>query len=75
MRKCPKCKSKNLTIREFWKNHVIEWTSETPLDKGILEQGDPYKVELECEDCGHIWTARGMNQVSPEMFASKKTST
>lgn len=72
MKKCPKCKSKKLRLVELWKNHAVVWDVGCSYDEGILEQGDPYKVEAQCQECGHAWTLRGVTQVSEDMFAPNK---
>lgn len=64
--KCPKCKSINLTLVEVWHGHEIVWeqlNGEFDRNEGILEPGDPYKVEASCHKCLHHWTARGILQI------------
>lgn len=67
--KCPKCKSNSLTLVEVWKNHTINWVQENGFferNDGILEPGEPYKVEAHC-DCGHRWTLRNILQIDQVM--------
>ncbi len=30
---------------------------------GNAEPGDPYKVKGVCDNCGHSWTIKGVNQI------------
>lgn len=64
--KCPKCNSINLLLTEVWGEHTIEWEQlDGKIDRnnGVLEPGDPYKVEGRCKDCGNNWTFRGVYQI------------
>jgi len=64
--KCPKCGSRNLTLLELWKNHDISWEQiggKFDMKDGVLEMGDPYKMEAECSKCKHHWTIRGALQI------------
>ena len=61
--KCPECKSQQVTIKEFWINHVIIWFPDDPKNEGVLNPGEPYRVHGECEDCGHKWFFRCDGQV------------
>lgn len=61
--KCPKCKSRNLSINECWKGHTVTWEQQDgKIDRnnGVLETGDPYKLEGHCRNCGHWWRIRGL---------------
>jgi hypothetical protein len=66
--KCPKCKSQNVLIVEHWKHHTISWYHDMDQDEGIIEMGDPYKVEANCQDCKHVWWMRGIIQIKEEWF-------
>lgn len=66
--RCPKCRSKKTTLTENWKNHTIEWTSDTPFSEGNLEAGEPFEVYAKCEICRHCWKVRGVIQISEDMF-------
>ena len=62
--KCPKCKSKHLSLIEIWRGATISWISYSGTiehNNGYLDpgNGDPYKVEGHCLDCGKRWTIRG----------------
>jgi hypothetical protein len=64
--KCPKCKSKDLTLVEIWEGHAIHWQQtdgKFDRDEGILEPGDAYKVEGCCKSCKHRWTIRKALQI------------
>jgi phage FluMu protein Com len=64
--RCPRCKSKDLFIRELWKDSTIEWQQvdgEFDRNDGILNEGNPYKLEAKCSQCNHYWTLRG---ITPE---------
>lgn len=63
--RCPKCKSNTLKLIEVWKDHEIIWEQENgqfDRDNGVLEPGDPYKVQAQCK-CGHAWTIRKALQI------------
>jgi len=63
--KC-KCGSINLEINELC-GHSISWEQRNGMidrDYGILEPGDPYKVQAECNECGKRWTIRKAIQIS-----------
>ena len=65
-KKCPKCRSNNICFVELWKDHAIYFNVEdgnVDLNNGILEPGNPYKVEGHCNECKHIWTFRGASQI------------
>ncbi|MCT4321829.1 hypothetical protein [Elizabethkingia anophelis] len=62
--KCPKCNSKNVFLKEIWKNHAIEFELENGKWIGkSMEPGYPYKVEGHCKDCSTNWTLRKLNQI------------
>lgn len=66
-KKCPKCKSNRILIEELWINHYIQWEvleGKIDLDDGVLEPGDPYKVNGICRDCSHKWTFRKALQIN-----------
>jgi len=67
-RKCSKCASKNLAFIELWKGGAIYWQQGDSLDDGIHEEGEPYAVEAECNDCQHRWRLRGLIQMSEELL-------
>jgi len=65
--KCPKCKSTDLMVLESWKNHDIQWeqvNGEFDKNDGILEPGNPYRVEAKCSKCKHAWTVRKAKQIN-----------
>lgn len=70
-RRCKKCKSEKLSMVEYWKNHTITWFYGDSQDEGYLEPGEPYKVEMRCDQCGHHWRVRGCCQVSSKMFQNE----
>lgn len=63
---CPKCKGKQLTLVELWKNHSInfDYDSGKIIGDGNLEVGAPYKVEANCNKCNHRWTLKGVKQIT-----------
>jgi hypothetical protein len=68
MRKCPKCKSKNLQLIELW-THSITWdqTEEAgglTSTEGDLNPGDPYRVDALCKQCNYAWRLRGVTQIT-----------
>jgi hypothetical protein len=70
--KCPKCRRRNIVIKEIW-DAGISWSPGDPYyNEGVLEPGDPRKVEGECLDCGHKWTFRCIVQVKLEWFDNEK---
>lgn len=66
--KCPKCKSQDVVIVELWKNHGIVWFYGDGFDDGILDAGEPYKVEGSCRNCSHKWKFREIIQIKAEWF-------
>lgn len=73
--KCPKCKSRNLSLIELWRGHTIQWeqvNGEFDRDDGILEPGDPYKLEAKCKECGHKWTISKATQIDYVTITSTK---
>lgn len=64
---CPKCRSNNLYLIEVWKDHTIQFDSisgQFDETDGVLEPGNPYKVEAKCKACNHQWTIRKSVQIS-----------
>jgi RNA polymerase subunit RPABC4/transcription elongation factor Spt4 len=64
--RCPKCKSKDFSLDEYWVGHfisfeVIEGTFNRR--KGILEPGNPNSLHAGCHKCGHMWKVRGAGSV------------
>lgn len=65
-KRCPKCGSLSLTLREFWINHSIEFVQDAngAIDPdGTLDPGDPNTVQGECWECGHLWTIPKLHSV------------
>ena len=69
--KCPKCKSQCVKISEFWINHVIVWFPDDRKEDGILNPGEPYSVNGECEECGHKWHFRCGGQIKDSWWESE----
>jgi hypothetical protein len=65
---CPKCQAKgsDICLQELWKNHSIEFIQEKDgrLMGGCQNEGSPYKVVGICTHCDHIWTLRGIAQIT-----------
>lgn len=68
--KCPKCRSNNVHIIEFWSGSTILWRHGDAFQDGTLEPGDPYRVEGHCQRCNHRWKVRKVTQVNPSWFDS-----
>lgn len=65
--RCPQCRSISLELIELWKDHSIIWQQDDQgliSSKGILEPGNPYRVEAECRDCKHTWKVRRITQIT-----------
>jgi len=62
---CPKCKCKDLILKEVWNGHYItfDYNEGMIVGKGNLEVGNPYKVEAFCNNCNHEWTLKGVTQI------------
>ena len=61
-RKCPKCGSRNFSVIEIWRGMTIEFMRGQ--EEGILSSdGEPYKLEGCCFNCGYLWTLRGFFQM------------
>lgn len=65
---CPKCKSKEVTLVELWEGHSIVWIPGSLMGDGLLQPGEPYRVEGNCIACNHAWKIRGVIQINPEWF-------
>ena len=41
---CPKCRGKDLILKELWKNHAIEFDYKNGeiIGKGVLTEGEPF---------------------------------
>lgn len=58
--KCPKCRGQNLTLTETWDGATIMfdvWDGQREVN-GILDNGDPTRLEGKCWGCGHSWRFR-----------------
>lgn len=58
--KCPKCRSKNLTIAEMY-DSTIEWIQEDGFfnkNEGSMEHGSVTGTFGECAECLHRWKFR-----------------
>lgn len=66
--KCPKCKTQQVRIVEFWREHTIEWEPNDLQEEGILSPGEPYMVHGLCLRCEHEWKIRGVIQVQFEWW-------
>lgn len=67
--KCPKCRSKQVEIIEYWSGTSISWEPDAAADEGIMDgTGDPYKVVGKCRNCKHSWTFRGIVQVKDDWW-------
>lgn len=64
--KCPKCGGSPDSFLELYRDHGISFYMEDgKLEReGILEPGEPYKVEALCGTCGHQWRLRGVMQIT-----------
>jgi hypothetical protein len=65
-RTCPKCGSWLVTFYELWKRSIgFEQDKDGTLYTfhGNKDDGEPYKVEGDCETCRHQWTVRGATQI------------
>lgn len=63
---CPKCKSKDLILEEYWVGHFIQWeqlNGRFDRKDGSLEPGDPNHVNGKCKKCLHTWRFRGIHQI------------
>ena len=69
--KCPKCKSNNIELIEIWDATIVWIPGERLFNEGLLNPGDPKKVEGHCIDCEHRWTFRGIVQVKKEWFCDE----
>ena len=64
---CPKCKSKDLYIREIWHGHLIEWKQTNgifDINDGNSDVGNPAFVEATCIGCDHSWKVRKAIQIT-----------
>jgi hypothetical protein len=66
---CPKCKANgdNITIREFWTGHSIEFEQNpdgTIKAEGYLCEGNPVSLQGECLNCRNKWRMRGKTQIT-----------
>jgi len=55
--KCPKCKSKNITITET-SNAYQSWSQIDGIidrNEGIMNHGDVTSVDGKCNNCNHGW--------------------
>ena len=66
--RCPKCRSQNAELIEIWDAGITWHPGDPYYNEGVLEPGDPVKVEGNCLDCEHKWAMRGITQVKPEWF-------
>jgi hypothetical protein len=74
--KCPKCKNNDMVmLTEIWDRHVITWDAGDKQDEGVLDVGDPYKVEGHCSRCNKHWRIRGEIQVNPAWWDQGATKT
>jgi Zn ribbon nucleic-acid-binding protein len=72
--KCPRCKTQQVELIEHWKSHIVAWLPDANEDDGILEPGDPYKVEGKCLECGHHWKIRNAIQIDSEWFEESEAN-
>lgn len=64
--KCPKCGSRELWLKELWKDHAIDWEVENgkfDRDEGYQSEGSPYKLEGDCKKCKHKWRIKKATQI------------
>lgn len=62
--RCPKCRSVDICLREL----IVCGSRWYPgATEGFHDTGEYFKVEGECEECGHGWTLRGYKQVWTEL--------
>ena len=70
--RCPKCKSQNVELIEIW-DATISWLPDEPyFNNGVLNPGDPNRVEGHCLECGRRWRMRGIVQVRKEWFTQER---
>lgn len=63
---CPKCKGKDLILTELWKGHSVQfyYSNGKVTNCRANQNGDPYKVEAVCDNCGYEWQLKGVTQIT-----------
>jgi hypothetical protein len=73
---CNKCGSCDVSVRELWKDHSIEFSKVNGVfdfDNGNMEVGNPYKVEGFCITCKNQWSIGTLSCIGE--FIEKHTET
>lgn len=68
--KCPKCRSKSITLVELYECGVYVYAPDGILKEPHimnLEPGDIIGLNAKCMECGHIWKVRKASQW-PDLF-------
>ena len=70
--RCPKCKSKDLTLKEYWVS-TIEFEQEDGMlsEEGSMDHEGPFKLRGMCSKCGYLWTLKA-SQVTQVVVTRKE---